>query len=68
MDSGKGSTPNGKQGPELERRTVTLNEKIERLEGFAKRLEQKKVPFEAIREAVLEKAAKMNIRPVGGSQ
>jgi hypothetical protein len=47
---------------------MTLNEKMERLEGFAKRLEQKKVPFEAIREAVLEKAAKMNIRPVGVSQ
>ncbi|WDS61328.1 hypothetical protein SEA_MINIFLAYER_21 [Satellite phage MiniFlayer] len=47
---------------------MTLNEKMERLEGFAKRLEQRKVPFESIREAVLEKAAKMNIRPVGSGR
>lgn len=47
---------------------MTLNQKMELLEGFAKRLEQKKVPFENIREAVLEKAYKLNIRPVGGKR
>ncbi len=44
---------------------MTLNQKMELLEGFAKRLEQKKLPFKDIREAVLDKAAKMNIKPGG---
>jgi len=47
-------------------RTIALDDKLKKLNGIAKRLEQHGATFEQIRMIVLVEAERMNIRPVGG--